>query len=186
MILPFSTQLNGKPTYFPEKILSGMLKEFENKSNPEFKNTPEFIYDYGEFVGYHSVDVALEIIDKSKPKLHTIREDKKNRWQVGYLIDFYINTRKVNMFQFAPRVNVQSIQDIEIVWSGGSINVISIYIDDECFVANYNPEYNSSTQRQNRMELLAQNDGFDSVEDFMNYFNTDFKGKLIHWTDLKY
>lgn len=29
MILPFSTQINGEPTYFPEKILSGLLKKYE-------------------------------------------------------------------------------------------------------------------------------------------------------------
>lgn len=28
--------------------------------------------------------------------------------------------------------------------------------------------------------------GFDSVKDFFRYFNKDFKGKIIHWTDLKY
>ncbi len=33
---------------------------------------------------------------------------------------------------------------------------------------------------------LAINDGFNSVDDFFQYFNTDFTGKLIHWTDLKY
>ena len=29
MILPFSTQLNKKPTLFPERILSSLLKSFE-------------------------------------------------------------------------------------------------------------------------------------------------------------
>ena len=29
MILPFSTKINGEPTYFPEKILSGLLKKYE-------------------------------------------------------------------------------------------------------------------------------------------------------------
>ena len=33
---------------------------------------------------------------------------------------------------------------------------------------------------------LAKNDGFESVEDFFAYFNKDFKGKIIHWTDLQY
>ncbi len=28
--------------------------------------------------------------------------------------------------------------------------------------------------------------GFDSVEDFFRWFDTDFKGKIIHWTDLRY
>jgi hypothetical protein len=33
---------------------------------------------------------------------------------------------------------------------------------------------------------LAQNNGFDTVKDFFEYFNKDFKGKIIHWTDFKY
>ena len=186
MIVPFSTQLNGKPTYFPEKILSGMIKEFENKKNENFKNTPEFIYDFGEYANYHDVDQCISFIDECKPKLHTIREDKKDRWKVGYLIDFFINSRTVNMFRFAPRINCVGIQKIEMEWSKSEIDTINIYIDDECYVSNYGIDYNSSTQRQKRMEALAFNDGFDSVEDFLNYFNTDFTGKIIHWTDLKY
>jgi hypothetical protein len=36
------------------------------------------------------------------------------------------------------------------------------------------------------MIRLARNDGFDSVEDFFSFFPEDFKGKIIHWTDLRY
>jgi hypothetical protein len=33
---------------------------------------------------------------------------------------------------------------------------------------------------------LMKNDGFESAEQFFNWFNGYFKGKIIHWTDLKY
>jgi hypothetical protein len=33
---------------------------------------------------------------------------------------------------------------------------------------------------------FVQNDGFDSIEDFFSYFDKGFKGKIIHWTDLRY
>jgi len=36
------------------------------------------------------------------------------------------------------------------------------------------------------IEQLAINDGFDSLKDFMHWFNVDFEGKIIHWTKLKY
>jgi hypothetical protein len=186
MILPFSTQLNGKPTYFPEKILSGMLKEFEGKKNKDFSAAPEFIYEYGVYADYPYVEACLMFVDECIPKIHSIREDKKDRWKVGYLIDYFINSRTKDMFRFAPRVNCLNIQKIVFEWSGGEINTVTIYIDDVCYVANYEKDYNQSKQRQERMEVLAFNDGFDSVEDFLNYFNQDFTGKLIHWTDFKY
>lgn len=36
------------------------------------------------------------------------------------------------------------------------------------------------------MLKLAINDGFESIDDFFNYFNEDTTGKIIHWTDLEY
>ena len=36
------------------------------------------------------------------------------------------------------------------------------------------------------MWQLAINDGFESLKHFFEYFNEDFEGKIIHWTDLKY
>jgi hypothetical protein len=35
-------------------------------------------------------------------------------------------------------------------------------------------------------EVIARKDGFDTLEDFLDWFSEDFTGKLIHWTDLKY
>lgn len=34
--------------------------------------------------------------------------------------------------------------------------------------------------------LLAKNDGFDDVYQFYKWFNKDFKGKIIHWTEFRY
>ncbi len=36
------------------------------------------------------------------------------------------------------------------------------------------------------LEMLAMNDGFDSVEDFFKWFNKDFSGWIIHWTMFRY
>lgn len=35
-------------------------------------------------------------------------------------------------------------------------------------------------------EELIRNDGFDSVDDFDRWFQEDFYGDLIHWTDKRY
>lgn len=33
---------------------------------------------------------------------------------------------------------------------------------------------------------IAKNDGFANVNDFFEWFSSDFSGKIIHWTDFKY
>ena len=188
MILPFSTQLNGKPTYFVEKILRGILNEHSHKG----LGLAECIYQSGEALKYQNVDDIFTVIEnKVKPKLHTIREDKNDRWKAGTKIDFFINCRQPTMFRFAPVLPVVSTQKIEIVNSGGILNYASIYIDGELFLNNYNPHQvikgvKSDDEKEEKIIKLAQNDGFDTIEDFLAYFNKDFKGKIIHWTDLRY
>jgi len=36
------------------------------------------------------------------------------------------------------------------------------------------------------IERLAENDGFNTASDFLEWFDHDFTGKIIHWTDYKY
>lgn len=155
MILPFSTELNGKPTYFVEKIQKAL-------TDTDFFSTPEIVPYEFKFDYYKSCI----------PKLHTIREDKNNRWKPGVIIDFFINTRTKDMFRFAPRIPVVSTQKI-VIRHQEIMNDANITIDG--MVLNYSQK-----------EHLAQNDGFDSLKDFFAYFNEDFEGKIIHWTDFKY
>lgn len=179
MILPFSTQMNGKPTYFVEKI-------WQSLNHFQLVNVEEFFKFLDQLEPKKMID--LKYLDnqfghKDKGKCHTIREDKNDRWQPGTKIDFFINCRQKDMFRFAPVLPVVSIQEIEIKWisltiplgerrpwvriDGKNIFTIEHFITDE-------------------MNQLALNDGFDTIEDFFAYFNEDFKGKIIHWTDLKY
>lgn len=164
MILGFSTQINGKPTFFVERINRGLILN-------DFKKDFEFDCD--------KYTIDLFNLHKYSPKIHTIREDKNNRWQVGTKIDFFINVRQKNMFRFAPVLPVVSVQEIEIKWinrhkvrgfqySNAVISINDVHIDLE------------------QVEKLALNDGFDTIEDFFAYFNEDFKGKIIHWTDKRY
>ena len=160
MILPFSTQINGKPTYFVEKIQSGLAQM------GLFKDCNKADFDHKEFC----IDVYL-FCDS---KLHTIRDDKNNRWKPGVMIDYFINCRQPNMFRFAPRIPVVSVQEIAIVWFDffGKIKPL-VYVDKKPLTVI-------------DVEALAQNDGFDTLEEFFEYFNEDYKGKIIHWTDLRY
>ncbi|MGB5818842.1 MAG: hypothetical protein WBG90_05105 [Saonia sp.] len=148
-------QMAGKPTYFVEKILS---------SFPEGCLSVEFLENLRSF--------TLEKFT-AIPKLHTIREDKSDRWKVGRNIHFYINSRKPNMFLFAPVIPCISVQKIKIIHSGEKWRPPWVLID-------------GIIQLAYEVETLAKNDGFDSLQDFFSYFNTDFTGKIIHWTNLKY
>jgi hypothetical protein len=158
MILGFSTQINGKPTYFVEKIQRAL-------TDTDFFDTPELVpYEFN-----------FEYFKDCTPKLHTIRDDKNDRWKVGNKIDFFINCRQKNMFRFAPVLPVVSVQKIEIVY-------------DKIFGKNLYPDVliDNVKLHPNKLDELAQNDGFDTIQDFFAYFDKDFTGKIIHWTNLKY
>ena len=167
MILPFSTQLNGKPTYFVEKIHSGLLQN-------DLMNGFDLGYNY---------NFNLDMLVACEPKIHTIREDKNNRWKVGTEIHFYINTRQKNMFQFAPVLTVVRVQNIEIIYvpfEGKKQDARPFVRVDGRLI------YDVGQTLYSQMNEFAQNDGFDSINEFFEYFNKDFTGKLIHWTNCKY
>lgn len=182
MILPFSTQLNGKPTYFVEKIHKCFgLKEINMIAGLD----PSLHYPK---------DYNFVAKDKLPAKLHTIREDAKERWKPGTMIDFFINCRQKSMFRFAPRIPVVTVQKINIVWYNKKLinNEVEIYIDGSFYAIVYfknkviNYVDNCVFSDEKKLKALALNDGFDTVEEFLDYFNDNFKGKLIHWTNLKY
>lgn len=173
MTLAFKTELNGAKTLFMEKILRCDLF-WQMELNEILRNTaldPRFDIDKAEFV---------------KPKHHTIRRDEKNRWQAGRDIHFVVGNRTKKRLQFAPVVPVISTQKIEIIYCTDSkatnieVRIDNVFYADAC-MKNCVISYHSDS-----FQLLAQNDGFDSVNDFLEYFSEDFTGKIIHWTDLTY
>ncbi|HAO08182.1 MAG TPA: hypothetical protein DCQ50_14630 [Chryseobacterium sp.] len=191
MILSFLTQINGKPTLFPEKIITGLFKNniiSRDKAVELFypQTLTEIIpMEYHGFKG--NVEISKIKFDNSidhRPKIHTIREDKANRWKPGVMIDFFINTRKPDMFRFAPKIQVASIQSIEIkfisIWNSNSLYA------QPCVKIDGKIIYDVAKNGKEDMLKLAQNDGFESIDAFFSYFNKDFTGKIIHWTNLKY
>ncbi len=170
MILSFSTRFpNGKPTYFIQKIWNGFIDQ----------NVLNGILARGFFSEYtEKFNSNWDTKEGLHPKITTIRKDEHNRWKPGMKIHFVINNRSKNFFQFAPVIDCKSVQKIEIEYTNFSKDPI-IVIDGTHF-------YNEKIGIDHGVKQLAQNDGFDSVDDFFEYFNTDFTGKIIHWTDLKY
>ncbi|WP_281681850.1 hypothetical protein [Zunongwangia profunda] len=167
-------EYSGKPNHFVEKILSGI------STKPGIAG---WIYESGEKLGYAYADDILNKVDNSIPKLHTMRHDAKDRWKVGMKIHPVINNRTKNRFQFAPVLEVKSIQKVEIEHFEG---MVQIHIDEKYFGEVYHYGLDDIYQFTTDLETLALNDGFPSVEAFFAWFNTDFTGKIIHWTDLKY
>ncbi len=104
-------------------------------------------------------------------KIHTIREDKSDRWKAGNKIHCYYNCRQINMRLIYPEMVCVSIQDIHI--SPDCYGKYTIFIDDI-----------SISDKDEK--ILALNDGFDSLDKFKEWFSEEFRGKIIHWTCLKY
>ncbi len=169
MILPFSQLLNGKQTFFVEKII---------KLLPAF---PRGFTD--KYYGIYDLNVD-ELID-SEGKLHTIRVDAKKRWKAGKLIHAVINNRiKNKMLQFAPTMQCKRTQKILIEWRG---TTIIVRFSTRTFI-EFNTAFAHDLSNVNfqRLQQLSVNDGFDTVEYFLQYFSAGIEGKLIHWTGLKY
>lgn len=106
-------------------------------------------------------------------KIHTIRQDKHDRWKAERLIHFStgVRTKKYKCFYKAPCISTQEV----IIDSHREVIHI---MKDGCRV---------ETLQGKITEIFAYNDGFDSVKDFWDWFR-DYQGslKLIHWTNLKY
>jgi len=105
------------------------------------------------------------------PKVHSIR--KGNRWKPGMLIHLAYGqrTKQYKCFQLATAKTVQAVRiytDIKEVW------VAKVGIGD-----SYIYDFNPLTKVQ--VEMLAINDGFDSVDLFWKWFNVDVDGQIISW-----
>lgn len=116
-----------------------------------------------------------KIIEGSK--IHTIREDPHDRWKPGKEIHFATGVRTKNYNEFRKGVCI-SVQRIKIFRLGGEA---IIHIGDN--ITLFRPLFR---QWPEQMRVFVKNDGFDSVEDFLKWFNKDFDGKIIHWTSFRY
>jgi hypothetical protein len=181
MILPFSKQINGKETYFAEKIVKYLGLNF--LSLKQLNNSDKYFY---------SLNIPHWITDN--PKIHTIRKDEKNRWKTGNKIHAVYNNRSKNQYQIAPTFECKGIQTIELNFDTDYC-LIRVAIENQ--VKYYPYSEHEGIERKKQTEWLsnfAKNDGFDKVGDFQDFFEPTlkknksftFKGKIIHFTDLLY
>jgi hypothetical protein len=126
-------------------------------------------------------------------KIHTIREDKSNRWKAGNEIHFATGTRTPNYNQFYQDVCV-SVQPIILVNHGNHVYCrihtgVDAYIHNDCVEYENTKWYSGHLTKTGLLGDLCKNDGL-SWEDFKNWFvpkeGDKFVGKIIHWTDFRY
>lgn len=168
MTLSFQTHVDGKPTYFVEKIWKGLyMHHFDTHAKEHHDYGQKRIEKFGE-------SIYVGVLDC--PKIHTIREDKTNRWKKGNKIHFVIHNRTKDRFQFAPVIECTGVQKVRIMPKDKKVYIqYSIHRGKSLWKL---PDY--------VIEDLAINDGFDSVEDFWAFFDKPFSGKIIHWTEYSY
>lgn len=121
------------------------------------------------------------------PKIHTIRESL--RMKPGIVMQMATGVRTKNYYQFN-----KDIPELSLCKSTQGINIYSPIGDMEgtVFVARGGgtvkepKHYDFRKLEKEQLQVFALNDGFTSVDQFWKYFNKDFTGQIIHWTDLRY
>lgn len=118
-------------------------------------------------------------------KIHTIREDRHNRWREGLRIQHWMhNPRNVskNPYPFAQNLNhvCTGTQKITLIASRTISSDLRIWVD------GYELQYDEVIE-------LARADGFDSPRQMARWFfgviadaPQFWTGNLIHWTDKRY
>lgn len=109
-------------------------------------------------------------------KIHTIREDKANQWQPGKKIHAATGVRTKSYRPFMESVCV-STQFIQIYPQG---------ISPKPWIAVEFTKNLTFQMSAEQVDLLARNDGFESTEDFWEWFKNPVRAKLIHWTEFRY
>lgn len=121
-------------------------------------------------------------------KIHTIRLDEKKRWKKGRIIHFATGVRTSKYKQFKAD-ECKSVQEISFI----RCKTIENYWDDSIIV-------DGKALNTKQKEWLAFNDGFESLEDLLNWFvpipRNEVKGiesttitcaaRIIHWTNFRY
>ena len=119
-----------------------------------------------------------KILDGTKK--HTIIEDKSNRWNTGRLIHFATGLRTKHYNQFANGY-CKKVDKFEVIYTHV---FYTNFIKSIIYINGHKPFIiliNNKPLEIDELKLLAKNDGFDSIYDFLLWFNQDFKGRLIHW-----
>lgn len=171
---------DGMSTNFVGKIVKAINETGEVSifTINRFFNDCEFENIRNKYSSLISLKPSIAFLKRiENPKLHTIR--RGNRWKEGTPIHFKIWTGKPYVdktFNFAPVIPCKGVQEIEFKWRKTATGrCVNVFIDGKDVTTNIE-----------LIDNLAVNDGFDNRKDFFEWFKDDFKGQIIHWTNLKY
>lgn len=107
----------------------------------------------------------------SGQKIHTIRRDPTRRWYVGRFIHMATGVRSPLYKEFNTCV---------------CTCVQQIFIDPEQKTIDIDMGEGKRRLDSSEHESFAKNDGFDSENDFWDWFNSPFNGVIIHWSGFSY
>ena len=124
-------------------------------------------------------------------KIHTIREDKNNRWSVGKIIHFAtgVRTKAYEQFDEGACKGVQVIEIEEMIMCAAEYCFVHKFIDPKSNIKHFKTfcvKIDNRKLSTDEIKALAKNDGFADANKFFEWFNCNFKGKIIHWTDFRY
>jgi hypothetical protein len=107
-------------------------------------------------------------------KIHSIRLDPHARWAANKKIHMATGVRTKNYKCFLELYCI-SVQAIQIQYFGEPFqpDEIKVIVDGKPLDSE-------------EIEKLAINDGFKDTKAFFKWFDSDFQGKIIHWTSFKY
>lgn len=169
---PWATKDKLAPTNFREKILAGVGYVI-------FKGAPMSIERGLSYETFNQFDAFQK-------KIHTMRADPTNRWKAGRKIEMVYRGAGYKIIDYfnkgIPELErCVSVQKVELKWVNLSgiavvpppVKELHIFIDG---------------RRLEGKEIwdLAVNDGFTDLADFARWFNKDWEGKIIHWTNFRY
>lgn len=173
----FEKDVIGKETNFHYKLWSALFKCVIKV------NMVEFLDKGKEFTSNFTKDVM-----KFQPKITTFRKDEAHEYEKGTEIISLLEIEPGVEMNFLPKIECVSTQMCEIKYpeqiSPGQ-KTLEILISAKYYGAIFlkNGEITVSSPK---IKNLITNDGFDNAADFMNFFSKPWKGKIIHFTNLRY
>jgi len=117
-------------------------------------------------------------------KINTIRRDKHCRWKPGMQIHMATGVRTSNYNCFDDTKYCKSVQSIKMNYyrEGDILRNFEIIIDGDLFYS----QSGYGSFGSGNLDILAKNDGFDSTDDFLRFFDNCFEGRIISWTPFRY
>lgn len=184
-------------TNFREKILAGVGKEvvdftadgksiIQDKVDGCKRVTGGFDFNSKGVITNSTLKEVIYI-----PKFHTIREDEHNLWKAGRSIQMVYRGPNYSILDHfnkgIPELDkCVSVQKIRLWWTGALATTQNERDKNVGQQVKLNCIVDGRRLTDNELTNLAINDGFSSLDQFKKWFNKDFTGKIIHFTNLRY